>query len=111
MGEDDYKADLDAVNISFMMETQGISFELANQSYYQQIANNPSLRDEMFINKNGGIDSIISDIYECSALTTKTVGNIFTPQEKKLEHIKGHNQTGYNFLMNLIDGDGSYNEY
>ena len=110
MGEDDYKADLDAVNISFMMEAQGISFEQANQSYYQQISNNPSLRDEMFIKKNGGIDNIINEIYDCSSLS-KTVGNIFTPQEKKLEHIKGHNQAGYNFLMNLIDGDGSYNEY
>ena len=78
MGEDDYKSDLDAVNISFMMETQGISFEQANQSYYQQISNKPSLRDEMFIDNNGGIDSMIKEIFDCSL-------KCFAPDEKEYD--------------------------
>ncbi|AND79598.1 hypothetical protein A0O21_05955 [Streptococcus pantholopis] len=48
IGEDDYKADLDAVNIAGRIE-QGQSYDKAMSSYYRDVAKDDTVREKEFL--------------------------------------------------------------
>ena len=61
IGEDDYKADLDAVNIVGRM-AQGESYERAMSGYYSDVTKDETIREKEFL-KNEDWDKVKSTIY------------------------------------------------
>lgn len=61
IGEDDYKADLDAVNIVGRM-AQGQSYERAMSGYYSDVTKDETIREKEFL-KNEDWDKVKSTIY------------------------------------------------
>ncbi|SFC45129.1 LXG domain of WXG superfamily protein [Streptococcus gallolyticus] len=61
IGEDDYKADLDAVNIVGRM-AQGQSYERAMSGYYSDVTKDETVREKEFL-KNEDWDKVKSTIY------------------------------------------------
>lgn len=63
-GSDDYKADLDANNISVAAFDEGISYQAAARQYYSGLDNHSYTRATKFLENNGGYDNVVNQVYE-----------------------------------------------
>ncbi|MBP1046681.1 hypothetical protein I6N96_10305 [Enterococcus sp. BWM-S5] len=115
MGNDDYKADLDAVNISAIMKDKNLSYIEASNQYYAAISDGDYTRVEAF-DKNTGIDYTTKEVLNSlSPPNYKKVGQNYVPVEKteqeKWAYVKEHYPDSYNFLMSLKDNQNEMQSY
>ena len=111
MSGDDYKADLDAVNILYMYNKDKSRdyIEVINE-YYRRIRKGELNRAKMF-KENLGLKYIedgIRKVYELRKVTEYGNGYILEERTLTMEELKIKNPVGYNFIMSLRNG---YNEY
>jgi len=62
MGNDDYKADLDSVNITALVTGGGLSYSEAASQYYRDIAEGKYTRANKFLDNIGGIGVVESQV-------------------------------------------------
>ena len=111
MSGDDYKADLDAVNILYMYneDKSRDPIEVVN-GYYRKIRKGELNRATRF-KENLGLKYIedgIRKVYELRKVTEYGNGYILEERTLTMEELKIKNPVGYNFIMSLRNG---YNEY
>lgn len=118
MGNDDYRADLDAVNITAIMEEQNISYVEAANYYYNHLEDTPSVvtpnhhtRAELFL-QNVDYNHVRDEIYalvpnEASGklkYESPRTGERYyeePTEEQKRAYLKEHYPDSYRFLISL----------
>ncbi len=119
MGNDDYHADLDSVNIIKIMEDKKINYIEASSQYYNDIESGKYSRAEKF-KENVGMDYIKSTIFlslipfinEIDDLSIDEGGEKEKLQnEKKMEYLKKASPITYNFIRSLEENRNDYKEY
>ena len=130
IGNDDYKADLDAVNITQRMTDKNISYTQASNDYYHELANGQVNRAKEF-KDNSGYDYVKNEIlddlaprYEYTAGNTKyqteyeerpdaynanTKRNL--TEKEKLNYVKEHYPASYNFIESLKNNENEYTNF
>jgi len=98
--QDDYKADLDAENVMFMMRSYNISHREAEERYFCRLANGES-RATIFLSHTP-IDYVIRTV-------CKEVG-IRNPDEK-WHKLSEKAPDAYSFILNLMDGNNEWEDY
>ena len=114
MNGDDYKADLDAVNILHLYNKDKSRdyIEVINE-YYRRIRKGELNRAKMF-KENLGLKYIedgIRKVYELRKVTEYGNGYILEERTLTMEELKIKNPVGYNFLMSLINENNEYTEH
>lgn len=122
LGPGDYKADLDAENITALMENEGLSYQEATMKYYSML-NSGISRAALFLEENE-LSYVIDTIYyglkkplynqpEASdtVMYPEVVLEIAVPFEEKLNYIQEHSSAGYNFIKNLERGANEMEVY
>lgn len=109
IGNDDYKADLDAVNITEMMKT-GLSYQEAANQYYQAINAGTYTRADKFL-KYKELDDIKSTIYDSLVpkdyheLASGNSGYYVSKSEEECEqYLKEHYSATADFITALENG-------
>ncbi|MBP1040183.1 hypothetical protein I6N95_04070 [Vagococcus sp. BWB3-3] len=130
IGSDDYKADLDAVNIIHRMTDQNITYTQASSNYYYELINGQTNRAKEFKDNsdyNYVKNEILNDLapkYEYTAgemqYQTQYEGRpdaynantkrILTEQEK-LIYVKMHYPASYNFIESLNNDKNEFTNY
>ena len=108
MGNDDYKADLDSVNITSRMKKDNISFIEANNEYYKNLENGTYNRAIEF-KKNKGEDITKNKIYNYYIVKSrydKQGWNL-----NKEEFIKKKSSHAYNFVKSLENNQNELQDY
>ena len=108
MGNDDYKADLDSVNITSLMKKDNISFIQASNKYYNNLENGTYNRAIEF-KKNKGEDITKNKIYNYYIVKSrydKQGWNL-----KKEEFIKKKSSHAYNFVKSLENNQNELQDY
>ncbi|BDR59412.1 hypothetical protein [Xylocopilactobacillus apicola] len=117
MGNDDYKADLDVVNITRAMEDLDFDFLHASNNYYQDLKDNKINRANKF-KENMDFEEVkkvverMAPKYEITnILGKKYLGNKITPKsqesfrpltdQEKLKYIKNNYPDSWKFLESL----------
>lgn len=101
IGNDDYRADLDTVNITTRMKRSGISYIEASNNYYSDINLGKVTRaDEFKVNQN-------YDEME-SAIVGSNVGSL---GEESMERLRKEYPESYNFIMSVQNGDNNLKDY
>lgn len=119
MGNDDYRADLDAVNITSIMNEKKLSFLEASNYYYRQLEDKTDsktdkmTRSEFFL-KYTDINDVKKEIFKMvpkkfyeGAKDTYTEPT----EEEKRAYIKKHYPDSYNFLRSLEERDNQLGNY
>ncbi|WP_373761090.1 T7SS effector LXG polymorphic toxin [Streptococcus ferus] len=127
MGNDDYKADLDAVNITKIMEEKNLSFMEASNYYYNNLEDtaNPDTkqvtRAELF-KQNVDLDHIKDEVYDLvpDSASGKVKYSFLRPgvtvyeeptEEQKRKYLKKHYPDSYDFLRSLEEEDSNMGNY
>lgn len=101
IGNDDYRADLDSVNITARMEKEGLSYTEASNQYYADIDSGATTRaDEFKTNQNYGEME--------SAIVGSNTGSI---DDESMERLREENPESYNFIMSVKNGDNNLRNY
>ncbi|MGT2666398.1 hypothetical protein ACVRYP_03615 [Streptococcus rifensis] len=118
MGNDDYRADLDAVNISAIMEEQNLSYVAAANYYYNHLEDTPSLvtpnhytRAEIFL-QNVDYNHVKEELYDLVPDSASGREKYHSPrtgmsfyeeptEEQKRAYLKEHYPDSYQFLISL----------
>ena len=119
MGNDDFRADLDAVNITSIMNEKKLSFLEASNYYYRQLEDKTDsktdkmTRSEFFL-KYTDINDVKKEIFKMvpkkfyeGAKDTYTEPT----EEEKRAYIKKHYPDSYNFLRSLEERDNQLGNY
>ena len=119
MGNDDFRADLDAVNITSIMNEKKLSFLEASNYYYRQLEDKTDsktdkmTRSEFFL-KYTDINDVKKEIFKMvpkkfyeGAKDTYTEPT----EEEKRAYIKKHYPDSYNFLRSLEERDNQLGTY
>lgn len=108
MGNDDYKADLDSVNIASIMKKDNISLIEASNKYYKNLENGTYNRAIEF-KKNKGDDTTKNKIYSYYIVKSrydKQGWNL-----NKEEFIKKKSSHAYNFVKSLENNQNELQDY
>ena len=108
MGNDDYKADLDSVNITSIMKKDNISFIEANNKYYKNIENGIYNRAEEF-KKNIDLNEVKNKIFNQLVMTKKD-GEILA-KPSNIEYIKKNYPQTYNFIKSVENNKNDLHNY
>ena len=95
----DYKADLDAVNITSIMKNQRISYVAATNQYYDQLSTNSYSRESEFLKNMGGMEYVKKQIY-------KETGINHQNDTQAMEMLKEKNNVAYQFIQDLSKEKG-----
>ena len=99
MNIQDYKADLDAVNITSIMKNQRISYVAATNQYYDQLSTNSYSRESEFLKNMGGMEYVKKQIY-------KEAGINHQDDTQAMEMLKEKNNVAYQFIQDLSKEKG-----
>ena len=99
MNIQDYKADLDAVNITSIMKNQRISYVAATNQYYDQLSTNSYSRESEFLKNMGGMEYVKKQIY-------KEAGINHQNDTQAMEMLKEKNNVAYQFIQDLSKEKG-----
>ena len=108
IGNDDYKADLDSVNITSLMKRNNISFIEASNKYYKKLENDTFNRAEEF-KKNIDFNEVKNKIFNQLVLTKKD-GEILA-KPSNIEYIKKNYPQTYNFIKSLENNKNDLHNY
>lgn len=111
LGADDYIADLDAENITHMMQEEGLSFMQASNQYYSEVGKEYT-RAEKFL-ENTELSYVIDQIsIELGYSYTYNVDGLYPKielytDEEKIELIKKSSPDAYRFIKNLQNNNNA----
>ena len=108
IGNDDYKADLDSVNITSIMKKDNISFIEASNKYYNNLENGTYNRAEEF-KKNIGLNEVKNKIFNQLVMTKKD-GEILA-KPSNIEYIKKNYPQTYNFIKSVENNKNDLHNY
>ena len=110
IGNDDYKADLDAVNIVSSMKKNNSNFITTSNSYYDKLENNVYNRAEEF-KKNVDFNEVKDKIY--NQLTIKTVNDkgLISERPSNINYIKENYPQTYNFIKSVENNQNNIQDY
>ena len=108
IGNDDYKADLDLVNITSIMKKDNISFIEASNKYYNNLENGTYNRAEEF-KKNIGLNEVKNKIFNQLVMTKKD-GEILA-KPSNIEYIKKNYPQTYNFIKSVENNKNDLHNY
>lgn len=115
IGNDDYKADLDAVNITEMMKT-GLSYQEATNRYYADLGKGTYTRADKFLEYKD-LDDIKSTIYDSLVpkdyheLASGNSGYYVSKSEEECEqYLKEHYSATADFITALENGQNELYE-
>ena len=108
IGNDDYKADLDAVNIVSSMKKNNSNFITASNSYYDKLENNVYNRAEEF-KKNVGFNEVKNKIYN-QLIMSKRDGEIVS-KPSNIDYIKRNYSQTYNFIKSVENNQNDIKNY
>lgn len=117
IGNDDYKADLDAVNITQRMKDKNISYTQASNDYYHELSRGQTNRAKEFKN-NSGYDYVKNEILNDlapkiearpDAYHANTKRNL--TEQEQLDYLKEHYPASYNFIESLKNNENEYTNY
>lgn len=122
MGNDDYKADLDAVNITTIMKKKKLSYVEASNYYYNHLENDPNpktskqTRAELFL-QSTDMNHVKNALYDMvppkSEFVSHKVGfrSVEPTEKEKRAFLKKQYPDSYNFLRSLEERDGQMGNY
>lgn len=90
----DYKADLDAVNITGIMKKENVDYISASNQYFDGLQSGSYTRESEFLKHIGGIDYVKSQIY-------KEVGINETNDVKAMKELEKQNPVAHQFIQDL----------
>ena len=108
IGNDDYKADLDSVNITSIMKKDNISFIEASNKYYNNLEKGTYNRAEEF-KKNIGLNEVKNKIFNQLVMTKKD-GEILA-KPSNIEYIKKNYPQTYNFIKSVENNKNDLHNY
>ena len=110
IGNDDYKADLDAVNIVSSMKKNNSNFITESNNYYDKLENNVYNRAEEF-KKNVDFNEVKDKIY--NQLTIKTVNDkgLISERPSNINYIKENYLQTYNFIKSVENNQNNIQDY
>ena len=110
IGNDDYKADLDSVNITSIMKKDNISFIEASNKYYKNIDNGNYNRAEEF-KKNVDFDDVKRKIYAQLGEKVKDSEGKTIKIPRDINYIKENYPQTYNFIKSLENNQNNIKDY
>lgn len=108
--DDDYRADLDAVNISRRIDETGLSYSEAQQQYYSDLESGKTNRADEF-ESNVGIEEIKKQLFSLVPLFSEKEPYIILTESQKIEYLKNNYPMSYNFLLSVQNHQNSYTDY
>ena len=110
IGNDDYTADLDAVNIVSLMKKNNSNFITTSNNYYDKLENNVYNRAEEF-KKNVDFNEVKDKIY--NQLTIKTVNDkgLISERPSNINYIKENYPQTYNFIKSVENNQNDIQDY
>ena len=108
IGNDDYKADLDAVNIVSLMKNNNSNFITTSNSYYDKLENNVYNRAEEF-KKNVDLNEVKDKIYN-QLIMSKRDGEIVS-KPSNIDYIKRNYTQTYNFIKSVENNQNDIKNY
>ena len=105
---DDYKADLDAVNIVSSMKKNNSNFITASNNYYDKLENNVYNRAEEF-KKNVDFNEVKDKIYN-QLIMSKRDGEIVS-KPSNIDYIKRNYSQTYNFIKSVENNQNDIKNY
>ena len=108
IGNDDYKADLDAVNIVSLMKNNNSNFITTSNSYYDKLENNVYNRAEEF-KKNVDFNEVKDKIYN-QLIMSKRDGEIVS-KPSNIDYIKRNYTQTYNFIKSVENNQNDIKNY
>ena len=117
LGNDDYKADLDTVNITSIMQKNKVDYISASNLYYDGISSGSYTRANAF-KQNVSLDYVKKAVYN-SLVPSKVVDlgpNIHSyssrrTDEESMEYLKKNYPDSYNFIRSLEEGKNDLQDY
>lgn len=110
IGNDDYKADLDSVNITSIMKKNNISFIEASNKYYNNLENGTYNRAEEF-KKNVDFDDVKRKIYAQLGEKVKDSEGRTIKIPRDIKYIKENYPQTYNFIKSLENNQNNIKDY
>ena len=108
IGNADYKADLDAVNIVSSMKKNNSNFITASNNYYDKLENNVYNRAEEF-KKNVDFNEVKDKIYN-QLIMSKRDGEIVS-KPSNIDYIKRNYSQTYNFIKSVENNQNDIKNY
>lgn len=117
LGNDDYKADLDTVNITSIMQKNKVDYISASNLYYDGISSGSYTRANAF-KENVSLDYVKKAVYN-SLVPSKVVDlgpNIQSYSGRRtdaesMEYLKKNYPDSYNFIRSLEEGKNDLQDY
>ena len=110
IGNDDYKADLDSVNITSLMKKNNISFIEASNKYYNNLENGTYNRAEEF-KKNIPLNKVEDKIFEQLRVYYVDKDNRLVSKPSTIDDIKKNYPQTYNFIKSLDNNQNDLKNY
>ena len=110
IGNDDYKADLDSVNITSLMKKNNISFIEASNKYYNNLENGTYNRAEEF-KKNIPLNKVEDKIFEQLRVYYVDKDNRPGSKPSTIDDIKKNYPQTYNFIKSLDNNQNDLKNY
>ena len=99
MGNDDYKADLDSVNIVSLMKKKDVDYATAVNQYYKDIREGEYTRARAFVENSGGRDRILKELLDAELIEENNPKNA-------LKELREKNPVAYDFYNSLTADNG-----
>jgi putative cytosolic protein len=110
IGNDDYKVDLDSVNITSLMKKNNISFIEASNKYYNNLENGTYNRAEEF-KKNIPLNKVEDKIFEQLRVYYVDKDNRPVSKPSTIDDIKKNYPQTYNFIKSLDNNQNDLKNY
>ena len=99
MGNDDYKADLDSVNIVSLMKKKDVDYATAVNQYYKDIREGEYTRARAFVENSGGRDRILKELLDAELIEENNT-------KIALKELREKNRVAYDFYNSLTADNG-----
>ena len=99
MGNDDYKADLDSVNIVSLMKKKDVDYATAVNQYYKDIREGEYTRARAFVENSGGRDRILKELLDAELIEEDNL-------KSALKELREKNPVAYDFYNSLTADNG-----
>lgn len=103
IGDSDYRADLDAVNISRRIDATGLPYQVVQAQYYSELQAGTTNRAQEF-NSHISISDIKHQVYSM-------VPEKYSTESEKLQYLKETYPQSYNFLRSVEKRDNHIVDY
>ena len=116
MGADDYKADLDAVNLINRMRSDKVSYLQATNNYYTDLTKGQTNRANEFL-EHEKLQDVKKTIFDYMVPNkTKRIGpnideQIPMTEDESKDYLKRNHEDSYNFIRNLEEENNEFRDY